>query len=202
MNQSVKRVYKVDPILKKIKEEVLNCKKCQLYKTRTCPVIGMGSHQAKICLVGEAPGANEDKTGRPFCGQAGEILDELLNFVGINREEIYIINILKCRPPHNRNPLGNEIEACSDYLIRQLDIIQPKVICCLGNFAAKFIMKKFGLVDEVSGMGKIHGQIFPADRNDGSQFHIIPLYHPATVAYNVNMKDILKEDFKFIKIFN
>lgn len=188
--------------LKKIKDEVLNCQKCQLYKTRKYPVIGQGSHQAKICFIGEAPGANEDQTGRPFCGQSGKVFDELLNSVNIKREEVYITNILKCRPPNNRNPLENEIETCSSYLSRQLDLIKPKVICCLGNVATRFIMKKFGLFKKIEGIGKIHGQIFSVNWGNGSQLYIVPLYHPATVVYNANIKKILIKDFTIVKNIN
>ena len=105
-----------DEKLKKIKDEVLECKKCSLYKNRNYPVIGKGSHDAEIMFIGEAPGAQEDKTGHPFCGRAGEILDELLNSVSIKRQDIYICNILKCKPPLNRDPEVEEIKACSPYL--------------------------------------------------------------------------------------
>jgi len=185
---------KTDSQLGKIKNEVLDCKKCQLYKTRTYPVIGQGNHQTKIVIVGEAPGSNEDKTGRPFCGQAGNILDELLSLVGIRRKEIYITNILKCRPPNNRNPSKDEIKACHPYLLRQLEIIKPKIICCLGNFATQFIMEKFGLTDKIEGISKIHGQIFVND-----DLKIISLYHPAVVTYNTAMKEVLENDFKILK---
>ena len=131
--------------LKKIKEEVVACQKCPLGKTRTLPVVGVGSHDAKIMFVGEAPGANEDATGVPFCGAAGKILDELLDSVGIKREEVYICNILKCRPPNNRDPQRDETDACVPYLEKQIQIIRPLVICTLGNHATVFMLKKFGL---------------------------------------------------------
>ncbi len=185
---------KVEKELKKIKDEVLACEKCLLYKTRTYPVIGQGNHQAKIVFIGEAPGLSEDKTGRPFCGAAGKILDELLESVEIKKEEIYICNILKCRPPGNRNPKKEEIEACTLYLERQIEIIKPKVICTLGNYSTVYILGKYGLEDKIQGISKIHGQIFSADN-----FKIIPLYHPAVATYNPNMKEALKKDFEILK---
>lgn len=184
--------------LKKISIDILNCKRCSLWKERTNPVVGEGSLAAKIMFVGEAPGFNEDRTGHPFCGQAGKVLDELLGKVGIRREEIYITNILKCRPPKNRNPKEEEIKSCSSYLDRQIEIINPKIICCLGNFATSYIMKKFGLKDKIQGISKIHGQIFSYQSLFNS-INIIPLYHPAVATYNPNMKAILKKDFEALK---
>jgi len=185
--------------LKQIKEEVIECKKCSLYKTRTLPVVGAGSHNANIMFVGEAPGANEDKTGIPFCGKAGKILDELLESQGIKREDVYICNILKCRPPQNRDPQREEKEACVSYLEKQIQIIRPSVICTLGNHATEYIFKKFNLKEKLQGISKIHGQTF-----DSSLFYpikIISMYHPAVATYNANMKDVLKEDFKILKQF-
>lgn len=183
--------------LEEIKNEVLNCKKCPLYKTRTFPVIGEGSFKAEIMFIGEAPGANEDRTGRPFCGAAGEVLDELLASAGIKREEVYISNILKCRPPGNRSPKAEEIKACTPYLERQIEIIKPKIICTLGNFATAFIFKKFGLENKLQGISKIHGKVFLSG-NLFTQVKIIPLYHPAVVTYNINMKETLKKDFQIL----
>ena len=189
---------KINPEMRVIRDEVLSCKKCPLYKTRIYPVIGQGSHEADIMFVGEAPGANENKTGRPFCGNAGKVFDELLNSAELKREDIYIANILKCRPPNNRNPLQSEIDACTPYLIRQIAIIGPKVICCLGNFASSFVMKLFGLADRCDGISKIHGKVF--EGSDGEKtVKIIPLYHPAVATYNQNMMGSLKEDFAVLK---
>ncbi len=187
-----------DKQLKKIKKEVLNCQKCSLYQTRAYPVIGQGSHQAKVMLIGEAPGFNEDKTGRPFCGQSGNILDELLEAAGIKREEIYICNILKCRPLNNRNPQKEEITACTPYLEKQIDIIKPKIVCPLGNYATAYLLEKFGLKDKIQGISKIHSQVFEAKTDFGS-IKIVPLYHPAVAAYNANMKETLKKDFYVLK---
>lgn len=192
--------FKREQELEKIRDDVFSCQKCSLYQTRTNPVIGEGSHQTSIFFIGEAPGAQEDKEGRPFCGRAGNILDELLKTAEIEREEIYICNILKCRPPGNRNPKTEEIKACTNYLERQIKSIEPKVICSLGNYSTAYILEKYGLKNEIQGISKIHGKIFES----GSLFSsikIIPLYHPAVATYNPNMISVLKEDFKILKQF-
>ena len=188
-----------DKQLKQIKEEVIKCQKCSLCQTRNLPVIGQGNHQAEIMLIGEAPGASEDKTGRPFCGQAGRILDELLNSAGLKREEVYICNILKCRPPQNRNPQKEEIDACTSYLERQIAIIKPKIIGSLGNYSTTYLLEKFGLKNKIQGISKIHGQVFKT-KADFGPIKIIPLYHPAVVVYNQNMEKGLKNDFKILKM--
>ncbi|GAI15785.1 unnamed protein product, partial [marine sediment metagenome] len=185
---------KIDKQLKKIRDEVLSCQKCPLYKTRNLPVIGQGNHQAEIMLCGEAPGAEEAKTGRPFCGAAGKILDELLAAARIKREKVYITNILKDRPPSNRDPQKEEIAACAPYLERQIKIIQPKIISSLGNYATTYLLEKFDLADKIQGISKIHGQVFEAETDFGL-IKIIPFYHPAVVVYNKNMLGLLKSDF-------
>ena len=186
--------------MREIKEEVLNCKKCPLYRERVYPVIGEGSHQAKIMFVGEAPGLNESQTGRPFCGAAGKILDQLLDGIGIKREDVYITNILKDRPPQNRNPKKEEIEACVPYLEKQIEVIKPEVICTLGNYSTAFILEKYGLRDKIEGISKIHGKIFESQSLFCS-VKINPLYHPAVATYNPNMIKVLKEDFKVLEGF-
>ncbi len=178
--------------------EINNCKKCELWKTRTNPVIGEGSVDARIMFIGEAPGYNEDKTGHPFCGAAGKILDKILVSIGFKREEIYITNILKCRPPGNRNPTKEEIDACSSYLDMQIEIIKPKIICSLGNFATAYVMEKFGLKEKVQGISRIHGKVFLHNTLFGP-IKIIPFYHPAVAVYNMNMLDVLKKDFAVLK---
>ncbi len=186
--------------LKSVKDDVVSCQKCPLFQTRINPVIGEGNHKAKIVFIGEAPGAQEDKEGRPFCGRAGKILDELLNSAGIKREDVYICNILKCRPPGNRDPKSEEIQACTIYLQRQIEAIKPEVICTLGNYATKYVLDKYGLKDKIEGISKIHGKIFEMSNLFGS-LNVIPLYHPAVVTYNPNMKGLLEEDFKILKKF-
>ena len=186
-----------DERLGKIKKDVLQCHKCSLYKTRHYPVIGEGSHGAKIMFIGEAPGFYEDKTGHPFWGRAGEVLDVLLSSVHLSRRDIYITNLLKCRPPHNRDPQDKEIVACSPYLLSQIDIIQPKIICTLGRYSAKFILEKFCAMEKVEGISKIHGKKFLGKAHYGT-INIIPLYHPAVAVYNVKMMPTLNSDFKLI----
>ena len=208
---------KVEKGLREIKDEVVNCRKCSLYEERIkngfYPVIGEGNHQAKILFCGEAPGLQEAKTGRPFCGAAGKILDELLESVGIKREDVYITNILKDRPPENRDPQPEEIKACVPYLERQIEIIKPEVICPLGRFAMEFLMEKFGLKEQIQGISKIHGKIFEPQviteniqsslfeqkRREIKKIKIIPFYHPAVGIYNPHMKNILLQDFKVLK---
>lgn len=184
--------------MKELKEKVVTCKKCVLYKEANMPVIGQGSHEADIMFIGEGPGANEDKTGVPFCGRAGDILNQLLESIKVKREDVYIANIVKHRPPSNRDPKPDEISACVPYLDKQIDIIKPKVICPLGRFAAYYIMEKFDLMDKIEGISKMHGKIFEASAPHG-KITIIPLYHPAVATYNINMLPELKKDFKNIK---
>ena len=184
--------------LEKIHQEALVCEKCPLCKTRTNAVPGQGNPKAKIFFIGEAPGFNEDQKGIPFCGAAGKILDELLESVGIKREDVFVGNILKCRPPGNRKPLKPEIDACTPYLDRQLQLIDPKVVCTLGNYATAYVFKKFGLEDKLEGISKIRGRVFETSSLLYS-FKIIPLYHPAVATYNANQLPELKKDFEVLK---
>lgn len=186
--------------LKKIKDEVIACKKCPLWETRTLPVVGVGSHDAKVMFIGEAPGANEDATGIPFCGRAGKILDEVIESVGLKREDVYICNVLKCRPPGNRDPNPAEKLSCVDYLKRQIEIIQPKIICTMGNHATGFIFEQFGLSDKLVGISKLHGQTFDSP-SFSYPVKIVSLYHPAVATYNPGMKKILLEDIKVLGEF-
>jgi len=192
MSKSIKKE------LKRIKDEVLKCKKCPLYEERIknnfFPVIGEGNHNAEIIFIGEAPGLNEAKTGRPFCGTAGKILDKLLKSARIKREDVYITNIVKDRPPNNRNPKPEEIEAYSPFLERQIEIIKPKIICPLGNYSTTYILKKYNLEEEIQGISKLHGRVFCTDN-----LKIIPLYHPAAGAYNSNLIEVMRNDFQIIK---
>jgi uracil-DNA glycosylase family 4 len=188
--------------LKQIKEEVLNLKDSPLVAERMAnkvfPVIGEGSHSAKIMFIGEAPGKNEAATGRPFCGTSGKILDALLGSVGLERRDIYITNIVKDRPPQNRDPLPDEIVAYGPFLNRQIDIIQPKVIATLGRFSMDYIMRQFGLEFEILPISQAHGKIWTGKTSYGT-VTIIPLYHPAASIYNQHLKETLQEDFKIMK---
>ena len=193
-------------LLRQIKNEVANLKQSPLYqeriKNKVFSVIGEGDNHAKIMFIGEAPGKNEAKTGRPFCGVSGEILDELLVSVGISRKDIYVTNIIKDRPPLNRDPLPSEIEIYGPYLDRQIDIIKPKIIATLGRFSMDYVMRKFGLIDNYTGqtsIGQIHGKTFYAKVGYG-KIKIIPLYHPAVAIYNRTRKDTLIKDFQVLKL--
>jgi len=194
-----------DELLKQIRTEVVALKESPLYEYRTShkylPVIGEGSHTAKIVFVGEAPGKNEALTGRPFCGSAGKVLDLLLAEAGLKREEIYITNIVKDRPQNNRDPLPEEIRIYGPFLDRQINIIQPKVLVGLGRYSSKYLLEKFGLLAEASrSISELHGQAFPA-RADYGKVTIIPLYHPAAAIYNQKLISALKEDFKILSKF-
>ncbi len=191
-----------DELLRAIKNEVLALKESPLYAERikngVFPVIGEGSHKARIMFVGEAPGKNEAKTGRPFAGAAGKILDELLVSVGINRPDVYITNIVKDRPPFNRDPLPEEIVVYGPFLDRQIDIIQPEVIATLGRFSMEYIIRKFGLEKELKPISQMHGTSIMAQASYGP-VNIVSLYHPAVAIYNQHSKETLFEDFKILK---
>jgi len=182
--------------IKNLNKSIKSCDKCDLWKSKTNYVVGNGSENSDIFFIGEAPGYNEDLKGIPFIGKAGKILDSLLHSIEIDRGEVYITNILKCRPPKNRNPMQKEIELCTKYLDKEIELINPIIISTLGNFSSNFIFNKFKLdFDKISN---IHGKIFPINSvND--KLYLIPQYHPAVAVYNPNNINILKEDFKNIK---
>jgi len=191
--------------MKQIRDEVLALKESPLYEYRAAnkyfPVIGEGSHDAGIVFIGEAPGRNEAKTGRPFCGAAGKVLDQLLEHAGIDRKSIYITNIVKDRPPENRDPTSEEIRVYGPFLDRQIEIIQPKVIVTLGRYAMGYIMKKFDLELELEPISKAHGKSYKAKAVYGD-ISIVALYHPCMAVYNPNNIDMLKKDFEVLKDFN
>jgi DNA polymerase len=187
----------VEKEIKQLECAIASCKKCELWKTRKKPVVGNGTLNASVMFIGEAPGYHEDMKGIPFVGRAGKVFDELLQSIELKRGEVYVCNILKCRPPDNRNPFDLEIKACTPYLDRQITAIKPKVIGTLGNFATSYILQKFGLKDEK--IGKIHGKTFHI-KNLLFESKIIPLYHPAAATYNPNMKSVLLDDFKTINL--
>lgn len=166
------------------------CRKCRLAASRTNVVFGVGRADADLMLVGEAPGYHEDRRGEPFVGPAGQLLDRLLNEVGLSRSDVYIANVLKCRPPNNRDPLEDEIEACKGFLARQLDLVGPLVIATLGNFATKLILGR------TVGITKLRGRIFPY-RNGSA---VIPTYHPAALLRATSPSKLAeaKSDFRLI----
>lgn len=184
--------------LKKVRDEVINLKESPLYATRVKPVIGEGSHFAEIMFIGEAPGRNEAETGRPFCGAAGKILDELLTSSGIKREDVYITNIVKDRPPNNRDPLPNEIALYAPFLDRQIEIIKPKVLATLGRYSMGYIMERYGLLELIEPISKARGKVYETVLSYG-EVKIVPLYHPAVAVYNRTMIEALKEDFKVLR---
>lgn len=197
-------------LLRKIRDEVVALRGSPLYKFRienkNLPVIGEGSHFAKIMFIGEAPGRNEAKTGRPFCGRAGQVLDQLLEAVGIERSEVYVTNIVKDRPPQNRDPLPAEIEIYGPFLDRQIEIIQPQVIATLGRYSMSYIMPKFDLTLEMEPISKAHGKVYAVPREalakwgwENREIKIVPLYHPAVAVYNSHTLDQLKKDFEVLK---
>ena len=176
--------------LKAVLEQARGCTRCaQLAATRTSVVFGAGNADADLLFVGEAPGANEDKLGLPFVGQAGKLLDQLLGEIGLGRGDVFIANTLKCRPPGNRDPLPGEIANCQDYLFRQLELIQPKVVCTLGNFATKLLRG-----DPGTGITRLHGR--DEIRVIGPRaVRLYPLYHPAAALYTRSLLEILRADF-------
>lgn len=179
--------------LSKIREEVVSCVKCDLSKTRHCAVPGEGNIDTKIMFIGEAPGANEDKDGIPFCGAAGKFLDEMLVSIDLSREDIFITNTVKCRPPGNRDPEDDEKMACRDYLEGQIALIKPKIIVCLGRHAAA------SLLPGQPSISKIHGHALK--RPNGIIY--LPLYHPAAALHNGGLRQTLLNDFsKLTQILN
>jgi DNA polymerase len=176
--------------LKAVYQQASACTKCpQLASTRKTVVFGSGNANADLMFVGEAPGAREDETGLPFVGQAGKLLDKLLGEIGLERSDVFICNVLKCRPPQNRDPLPQEIDACQDYLFRQLDLIQPRVVCTLGNFATKLLR-----ADPGTGITRLHGR--EELRRIGPRVvRLYPLYHPAAALYTPSMVETLRADF-------
>ncbi len=174
--------------LKAVYEEARNCTRCPLHQTRTTVVFGSGNADADLMFIGEAPGANEDKQGLPFVGQAGKLLEKLLGEIGLERGHVFIANTVKCRPPNNRDPHPNEIESCNEYLRRQVELIQPTVICTLGNFATKLLR------NDTTGISRLHGQA--EVRILGVRaVRLYPLYHPAAALYTPRTLEILRADF-------
>lgn len=171
--------------LAEIREEVSTCKACSLCEGRTNVVFGEGNPHARVMIIGEAPGKNEDLQGKPFVGAAGKFLDELLEVAGLKREDAFIANVLKCRPPSNRNPKPEEIEACATFLRQQTQTISPDVIVTLGNFATQFILR--------TGVGITHlrGTVQRAGR-----FLVLPVFHPAAAIYDRSKRDVLLSDFE------
>ena len=176
-------------LLKTVYEEARGCVRCPLHQTRTNVVFGAGSADADLMFIGEAPGANEDRMGLPFVGQAGKLLDKLLLEIGLERKSVWICNVLKCRPPDNRDPLPNEIESCRSYLTSQVELIEPVVICTLGNFSTKLLR------GDTTGISRLHGQ--DETRIIGPRaVRLYPLFHPAAALYTPSMLETLRDELQ------
>ena len=177
--------------LQDLAKSLHNCQRCRLAKLgRTQVVFGVGNPHASIMFVGEAPGFNEDQKGEPFVGAAGKLLNDLLQSVNLSRDQIYIANVIKCRPPNNRDPEPDEVETCKPFLMQQIQMIQPKLVCTLGNWATQTLLER------KVGITKVKGQAFYM-----KDFVIFPLLHPAAALHQGNLIDTLKEDFKKLKEF-
>lgn len=169
--------------LSNLRDMVVTCTRCNLCKSRTNAVPGIGNEKSDIVFVGEAPGRNEDLQGKPFVGTAGQILSEALAYAGFSRDDVYITNVVKCRPPNNRQPLVEERTACRQYLSKELDVIKPKIICILGNTA-------YGSLLDGSEITKNRGKII---KNNGQLYFVT--VHPAAIIYNPALRQVLKDDF-------
>ena len=170
-------------------EAVSSCTRCALAATRTQVVFGSGSPTADLMFVGEAPGFHEDKQGVPFVGAAGQLLGKLLAGIGLSREDVFVANVLKCRPPGNRDPQPDEIEACEGHLFRQIELIRPKVVATLGNFATKLLSGK------PAGITRVHGREQEVTLG-GSRVLLYPIFHPAAALYTPRMLEVLEADFR------
>ena len=188
--------------MKDLERDLIDLKDSPLYEYRLqnnyFPVIGEGSYDSSIMLVGEAPGKNEAETGKPFCGRSGKILDELLDSIGVARKDVYVTSIVKDRPPKNRDPELEEIRIYGPFLDRQISIIKPKVIATLGRFSMTYVMEKFGLEEELKPIGVLHGRVFAAKAAYG-EISIVPLYHPAASIYKQSLLATLKDDFEVLR---
>jgi uracil-DNA glycosylase len=177
--------------LQELNASLHNCQRCKLAKLgRTKVVFGTGNPNASIMFVGEAPGFNEDQQGEPFVGAAGKLLDKLLESAGLSRAQVYIANVIKCRPPNNRDPEPDEVETCKPFLLQQIEMIQPKLVCTLGNWATQTILEK------KVGITKVKGQAIRLER-----FVVFPLLHPAAALHQGNLLETLREDFKKLKAY-
>jgi DNA polymerase len=183
-----------EPEYIRLVKETEICKNCKNI------VIGKGNENADILFVGESPGKNEDEQGLPFVGKAGKNLDNLLKKVGLSLEDVYIANILKCRPPENRNPLPEEIKAHTPWLIEQIKKINPRVVCSLGNYATKFFLSEgdLGKMETQPGITSVHGKVKFVEIN-GMKIKLIPLFHPAAIIYNQNLLSLWEKDIEIVK---
>ncbi|MFP3985734.1 MAG: type-4 uracil-DNA glycosylase [Candidatus Bathyarchaeia archaeon] len=183
--------------MRKIDAEVMVCTRCGLWKKRKKAVPGYGNANARVMFVGEAPGRQEDLEGLPFVGAAGSLLDEFLRGIGLSREEVYITNVVKCRPPGNRDPKPEEISTCSGlYLTRQAEVIKPRFLVMLGRHSAKYVLGKAGI--EIEGITVVHGKVYDVSPF-GFSVIAIPMFHPAAALYNAKYRDLLAKDFEVLQ---
>lgn len=183
-------------LLEAIASEVITCTKCQLWKSRKNAVPGEGNPESYIMFVGEAPGYWEDTKGRPFVGDAGKFLDLLISEIGFARKEVFICNVLKCRPPKNREPAPHEIEACTPYLDRQICVVQPKFIVTLGNHSTSYILSKADII--FSSISQVHGKFYETTILN-INLTIFPTFHPAAALYSAKYKEQIISDFKLLR---
>jgi len=179
-----------------VEDRIGGCRLCRLCESRTNTVPGEGNLDSPVVFVGEAPGRKEDEQGRPFVGSAGRLLDLMLGHAGLGRGDVYITNVVKCRPPENRRPRADEMMECTAHLGEQLSIIGPRILAPMGNSSASHFLKMFGL--ERAGVGKVHGKAFEVQADWGPVV-IFPLYHPAAVLYNRKLESELRGDFESLK---
>lgn len=170
--------------LEELYQAIKDCTRCELARTRTHLVFGVGDPRAEIMFVGEAPGYHEDRQGLPFVGPAGQFLDQLLRSIGLSRDQVYIANTLKCRPPDNRDPLPGELETCTPYLFKQIELINPRIICTLGNHATRTLLRTS------TGITQLHGKVIRKD-----SLVCVPLFHPAAALHKPPLKAVLVDDF-------
>lgn len=184
--------------LKKIENEVSTCEVCKLYVGRTKTVPGEGSPKADVFFIGEGPGKNEDLEGRPFVGAAGKFLEEMLKNIGLTRKDVFIGNVVKCRPPMNRDPEEDEIRTCEGFLYRQLKVIKPKLVVTLGRFSLKIFMPQESISSVHGKLKRIRFKNIEHPLYKLGPTYVLPLYHPAAALYRGNMRQILMDDFKNI----
>jgi len=187
-NEKEKKDVIENKTLEELRQEVKQCVKCPLHRGRTQTVFGEGSFHAKLLFIGEAPGMEEDLQGRPFVGQAGKLLTKIIEAMGLTREEVYIANVIKCRPPGNRSPLPEEVHSCTPYLARQIELIRPRLICTLGKYATLVLVRK------EEPISVLRGNFY-----DYQGIPVMPTFHPAYLLRNPSAKKSVWEDMKKLK---
>ncbi len=188
--------------LKEIEEKLTNFSKSPLYQLRikegNLPVMGEGSVLSVVMFIGEAPGKNEARKGKPFCGKAGDVLNKYLDQISIKRNDVYITNIVKDRPPQNRDPEEEEIRAYAPFLNKEIEVINPKIIVTLGRFSTHYILRKYNQEDKIKPISIMEGKPVTIQKKEGT-FYILPLFHPAAVIYDKQKEEKLKEGFLVLK---